>query len=90
MAITHIPAEMPFVTALAALPDRVALQLFAQLAHERFSSNGHAYDRVEDAIRGLAAEMAADEGFRGDDLASRYLAPTWPATGLAHTLQVAA
>jgi len=61
----------PFLIAFDDLSDRDALRLFEQLA-ERFSfSRGH--DRIHSAIRTIAYDAAQDAGWRGEDLAERYL-----------------
>lgn len=76
MATHAIPAsaslvEQPFITAFRALNTRDQLRLFSQLAYEFSFSRGH--DRIHDAIREIAFDAAQDEGWRGDDLAARYL-----------------
>lgn len=71
----HAAAEVPFITAFNALPDREALRLFQMMAHRFSHSRGH--DQIYDGILTVAFDSADNEGFRGDDLAARYLeAPT--------------
>lgn len=55
------------------LPDREALQLLKMMA-ERFSGVGYGYDKVDHGIDLIAIDLAEDDGWRGDDLADRYLA----------------
>lgn len=64
--------QTPFTEAFAALPDRDALRLLKTLA-ERFSGCGYSFDKLEAGIEECAVCCAEDEGFRGDDLAYRYL-----------------
>jgi len=76
MATALIPAaapivEQPFIDAFNALSDRDALRLFEQLADRFSGSRGH--DHVYAGIRGIARDFADWEGWRGDDLAARYL-----------------
>ncbi len=62
----------PFQEAFDALPDREALRLLKRLV-ERFSGCGYSYDKLEAGIEQCAVCCAEDEGYRGDDLARRYL-----------------
>jgi hypothetical protein len=76
MATQLIPAaapnvERPFLSAFQALSTREQLRLFEQLSNEFSFSRGH--DRIHDAIRAIAQDAAEDDGWRGDDLAARYL-----------------
>ena len=68
--------QVPFTEAFGKLSDREALRLLKALA-ERFSGCGYSYDKLEAGIEECAVCCAEDEGFRGSDLAHRYLeAPT--------------
>jgi hypothetical protein len=72
-AQTKIEApETRFMDAYNALSDREALRLLKQMA-ERFSGCGYSYDKLEAGIEQCAVCCAEDEGWRGDDLAYRYL-----------------
>jgi hypothetical protein len=66
------PEVQPFLTAFNALPERDALRLLDKLA-DRFSYSTGA-DDIYHAIRLIAHDAAEEEGWRGDDLAERYLA----------------
>ena len=67
-----IPAQERFTEAFDRLSDRDALRLLKALA-KRFSGCGYSYDKLEAGIEECAVCCAEDEGFRGDDLAHRYL-----------------
>jgi len=59
-----------------AIPARDQLRLLAALHHEFSGSYGH--DHLERGLRFIAEELAQDEGWTGDELAERYLAPDRP------------
>jgi len=63
--------EQPFIEAFNALSDQQALRLFQQMAYRFSWSHGH--DKIHDGILTIAFDSAQDEGWRGDDLAARYL-----------------
>ena len=93
MATQPVPAyyaevEMPIITAFQALNTRQQLRLFNQLADQFSFSRGH--DQIHGAIETIAFDAAEDEGYRGDDLAARYLADPWPAFDLAPTVMLPA
>jgi hypothetical protein len=64
--------ERPFVEAFEELPDRAALRLLKRLA-QRFSGLSYGFDKIDHGIDLIAIDLAEDEGWRGDDLADRYL-----------------
>jgi len=78
--------EQPFITAFNALPDREALRLFQMMAHRFSYSRGH--DQIYDGILTVAFDSADNEGWRGGDLAARYLedAQSWRRPAPAVTL----
>lgn len=63
--------EQPFIDAFNALSDQQALRLFQQMAYRFSWSHGH--DKIHDGILTIAFDSADAEGYRGDDLAARYL-----------------
>lgn len=71
--IAHNPrvVETPFIDAFNALSDQQALRLFQQMAYRFSWSHGH--DKIHDGILTIAFDSADNEGWRGDDLAARYL-----------------
>lgn len=62
------------LAAFAALPTRNQFQVInALVSGSDLSSLGHSFDALTDAINWMARDLAAEEGFEGEDAGERYL-----------------
>lgn len=58
-----------------ALPSRDQARLVHSLIEASDFSMSRSYDALLSDLDGVAEDLAEDDGFEGDDLAGRYLAP---------------
>lgn len=68
---------MPDITSTTGKSARDQLRDLAEAAKE-FSGYGPGFDMIMNGIELVAADMAAEEKWQGDDLAARYLEPDFP------------